>query len=393
MNVITWKTKPLGDVLTFQRGFDITKDEQCEGIYPVYSSSGPKSTHSEFKVCGPGVIIGRKGTLGSVFYSEGHFWPHDTTLWVKDFHGNDPKFGFYFLQTMEFQRLDAGASNPSLNRNHIHTIPVRWPSLTVQRRIASILSSYDELIGNSQRRIQILEEMARKLYREWFVNFRFPGHESVPRVASVLGEIPEGWEASDLHTACVKEKGIQTGPFGSQLHEADYSITGVPVVMPKDLIGFRIRTDSIARIPEEKAEQLGRHRMSPGDIVYGRRGDIGRRAYVMPHQSGWFCGTGCLRIRPDARAVNGWYLFNYLGQDDVLGLIAGRAQGVTMPNLNTGVMASVPVRLPPRTMQDHYERITWPMAVARDSLMTKIENLRATRDLLLPRLLSGNYRL
>ena len=153
------------------------------------------------------------------------------------------------------------------------------------------------------------------------------------------------------------------GPFGGRLHEADYSDHGVPVVMPTNLIGFRIRTEGIAHIPEITAERLSRHRMQPwADIVYGRRGDIGSRAYLMPHQAGWFCGTGCLRIRPKAQAANGWYLFNYLGQDDVLAIIAGRAQGVTMPNLNTGVMASVPVKLPPRKLQEDFARLTFPMA-------------------------------
>ncbi len=172
-----WETHSLGNVLTFQRGFDITKAEQRDGPYWVISSSGPKSTNERFKVDGPGVIIGRKGSLGTVFYSEANYWPHDTTLWVKDFHGNNPKFAYYYLQTLGLERLDAGSSNPSLNRNHIHTIPVLWPSLPIQRRIAAILSAYDDLIENSQRRIKILEEMARRLYREWFVHFRFPGHE------------------------------------------------------------------------------------------------------------------------------------------------------------------------------------------------------------------------
>jgi type I restriction enzyme S subunit len=163
-----WQTVPLGEAFTFQRG-DITKSEQRDGPYPVFSSSGPKSTHSEFKVRGPGVIIGRKGTLGSVFYSQGDYWPHDTTLWVKDFHGNCPRFAYYLIQTMGFERLDAGASNPSLNRNHIHTIPIRLPPASTQQRVAQILCAYDELIENSQRRIRILETMARALYREWFV--------------------------------------------------------------------------------------------------------------------------------------------------------------------------------------------------------------------------------
>ena len=100
-----------------------------------------------------------------------------------------------------------------------------------------------------------------------------------------------------------------------------------------------------------------------------------------------------MRIRPNTAAVNGWFLFNYLGQDDVVSVIAGRAQGVTMPNLNTGVMSSIPVTLPPRNLQDQFHRLTFPMAEAREALTAKIENLRRTRDLLLPRLLSGQIAL
>lgn len=308
----------------------------------------------------------------------------------------DPAFMFWYLQY-----LYVSGSMHAYHTQHTGVARFQWttfaereplylPTLVQQRRLASILSAYDELIENNRRRITILEAMARALYREWFVYFRFPGHKNLPRVNSPLGEVPEGWEASSLAAVCVKGTGIQTGPFGSQLHESDYSKEGVPVVMPKDLIGFRIRTDSIARIPEETADRLSRHRMRIGDIVYGRRGDIGRRAYLMEKQAGWFCGTGCLRLRPSPDVINGWYLFNYLGHDDVVALIAGRAQGVTMPNLNSGVMSSVPVVLPPRRLQDDFARLTFPMAEAREALTDTNDNLRRTRDLLLPRLLSGN---
>ncbi len=304
---------------------------------------------------------------------------------------HDPFFVYHLMTTLrdELKSNAGGAATPIINKSAFSEIEVSVPPLPIQQRIAGILSAYDELIENSQRRIRILESMARALYREWFVHFRFPGFENHPRVASPLGEIPQGWEVTELAKVCADGKGIQTGPFGSQLHEADYSDEGVPVVMPKDLIGFRIRPDSIARIPEATAEKLTRHRMQLGDIVYGRRGDIGRRAFVMSHQAGWLCGTGCLRIRPNPRVVNGWFLFNYLGQDDVMGIIKGRAQGVTMPNLNTGVLSSVPVRLPPRTLQDDFARLMFPMAETHEALTAKIENLRRTRDLLLPRLLSG----
>jgi type I restriction enzyme, S subunit len=189
-----WKHCQLGDVLTLQRGFDITKKEQKQGNVPVISSSGINSFHNTAKVNGPGVIIGRKGSLGTVFYIEENYWPHDTTLWIKDFHGNFPKFTYYFLRTLNLANFDAGASNPTLNRNHVHLLPVYWPPLQTQRKIASILSAYDDLIENNTRRIAILEEMAQSLYREWFVHFRFPGHEKKRFVESELGLISEGWE-------------------------------------------------------------------------------------------------------------------------------------------------------------------------------------------------------
>ena len=310
----------------------------------------------------------------------------------------DPRFLLYYFFSDEWRavirrNMLTGATVDRIPLTTFPDFPVRVPPLPVQVRIAGILSAYDELIENSQRRIKILESMTRALYREWFVSFRFPGSEFVPFGPSSLGEIPADWAVRSLSEVCDDDSGIQTGPFGSQLHESDYSVDGVPVVMPKDLIGYRIRTDSIARIPEELAERLGRHRMRAGDIVYGRRGDIGRRAYVMSDQAGWFCGTGCLRVRPNRQIVDGWYLFNYLGQDDVVGLIRGRAQGVTMPNLNTSILASVPVRLPPRALQQEFARLTFPMATAIEVLTAKIENLRRTRDLLLPRLMSGRSSL
>ncbi len=196
-----WKQCLLGDVLTLQRGFDITKKEQKQGYVPVISSSGINSFHDTAKVNGPGVIIGRKGSLGTVFYTEENYWPHDTTLWVKDFHSNFPKFTYYFLSTLNLAHFDVGASNPTLNRNHVHLLSVYWPPLRTQREIAAILSAYDNLIENNTRRIAILEEMAQSLYREWFVHFRFPGHEKKRLVESTLGLIPEGWEVVKVSSA------------------------------------------------------------------------------------------------------------------------------------------------------------------------------------------------
>jgi len=185
-----WRPAHLEDLVFFQRGFDITKAEQRQGNIPVVSSSGIQSYHSEAKVEGPGVVIGRKGSLGTVHFVDCPYWPHDTTLWSKDLRGNDPRYVYYFVHTMGFERYDVGNSNPTLNRNHIHGLDILIPPLRTQKAIVEVLSTYDDLIENNRRRIQLLEQAARLLYKEWFVHLRFPGHEHTP----IIEGVPEGWE-------------------------------------------------------------------------------------------------------------------------------------------------------------------------------------------------------
>ncbi|MEU0400395.1 restriction endonuclease subunit S [Streptomyces sp. NPDC006197] len=145
-----WSRTTVGDVMTLQRGFDITKAQQAPGDVPVVSSGGIGSYHDTAMVKGPGVVMGRKGTLGKVYYLEGDYWPHDTTLWVKDFKGNDPRFVYYFLGTLDFLSMDVGSSNPTLNRNHVHPVPVQWPPLAEQRAISALLGALDEKISNNE---------------------------------------------------------------------------------------------------------------------------------------------------------------------------------------------------------------------------------------------------
>ena len=160
------------------------------------------------------------------------------------------------------------------------------------------------------------------------------------------------WCETTLGAICDRVDGIiQTGPFGSQLHESDYSQEGTPVVMPKDIIEGRIITDSVARIASEHVERLSRHKLKPGDIVYGRRGDIGRQALIRKEQDGWLCGTGCLRLSLSATVIEPLFLHYYLRQESVISWISNQAVGATLPNLNTGILRSVPVRVPPLPVQ------------------------------------------
>ena len=198
-----WKPAVLQDLVFLQRGFDITKAQQKIGHVPVFSSSGLSSWHNEARAQGPGVIIGRKGTLGSVHYSEGDYWPHDTTLWSKSLRGNSARYVYYALRCLGLECFNVGGANPTLNRNHIHNLPIYIPERSVQDDIVSILSTYDDLINNNRRRIAFLEEAARLLYREWFVHFRFLGHEHV----NVIDGQPDGWERLSFREIATIKKG------------------------------------------------------------------------------------------------------------------------------------------------------------------------------------------
>lgn len=156
-----------------------------------------------------------------------------------------------------------------------------------------------------------------------------------------------------LGDICDEVKGIvQTGPFGSQLHKSDYKDEGIPVVMPKNIIEDKISIEEIARIGKKDVERLSQHKLQKGDIVYGRRGDIGRRALIKGEQAGWLCGTGCIKISlKNASILEPSFLYYYLGQPEIVSWIYNQAIGATMPNLNTSIIRSIPITYPSLTTQ------------------------------------------
>lgn len=138
-----WIKTSIGEQITLQRGFDITKKQQRPGVVPVISSGGAKSMHNEAKAQGPGVILGRKGSIGSVHYVESDYWPHDTTLWVKDFKGNNPRLAFYIFKSMDLAHLDTGAANPALNRNLVHPLHICWPEVKQQETLVRDIEEFE----------------------------------------------------------------------------------------------------------------------------------------------------------------------------------------------------------------------------------------------------------
>ena len=358
--------KCFADFVTLQRGFDLPKTQMREGPFPVVGSTSIIGHHDEFKVEPPGVVTGRSGSLGTVQFLRERYWPHNTSLWVKDFKGNDPQFVYYRIQGLDFARFNAGAGVPTLNRNHLDTLEVDVPPLPLQRRIAGILSAYDELMENSQRRIRLLEAMARALYREWFVHFRFPGHEKHPRVASPLGDIPQGWEVLEFrHLFDIR--------YGKTLPKTEISDSGpYPVYGAGDVIGFY---DKMLN-PNKCA------------LVTSRGNGSGT---VWRTREAAFVTNNSLIMLPqeDRRYWDYSFVELLLKHANVMEAKTGSAQPqVTIENLNY-VKAIVPTKL----LVERFCAIATPIYEQVDCLFRQIQYLRRTRDLLLPRLLSGRVQI
>ncbi len=328
----------------------------------------------------------------------------------------DSRFLLYAYLAPEFQetlraRTIHGSTVDRIPLIEMLEFPIVVPSLSEQRAIASILGTLDDKIELNRRMNQTLEHLARTIFKSWFVDFdpvkakaegRQPDGMDADTaklfpsrfVESELGMIPEGWSVTTLGTICARSGGdIQTGPFGSQLHASDYVEDGVPSVMPKDLKEDRISQDSVARIREEDAARLARYRLRPGDIVYSRRGDVERCALVTFREDGWLCGTGCLRVRPGHRGTDPAYLFAAVTTDRSRSWVVRHAHGATMPNLNTTILGELPLVDPPSSVQMAYRTLVGPVIDRRDHNWSENGTLGGLRDLLLPKLISGELRI
>lgn len=382
-----WAKKLLGDVITLQRGFDLPERERAVGAVPIVSSSGITGYHSASKVRAPGVVTGRYGTLGEVFYVDADFWPLNTTLWVKDFKGNHPHYVCYLLKTLNLGRQNAAGAVPGINRNALHMLPVRVPPYWSQEKIAFILSAYDDLIGNNTRRIKILEQMAQTLYREWFVNFRFPGYEKVKMVESEIGLIPNGWQVSGIGEVTTKVGSGATPRGGKE----SYQTTGISLIRSLNVYDYRFEMDDLAFINDEQARQLDNVTVEPNDVLLNITGaSVGRCAmvpsYILPARVNQHVAI----IRANPTKIDPFYLLDTINHDRNKQTLLGIAQGgATREALTKETIIEFQILLPPFDLIRRYGQIASQLHEQREKLSRKNEVLRITRDLLLHKLVSG----
>src|SRR2546426_4230977 len=180
----------LGDLVSLQRGHDLTEGDRRAGQVPVTGSAGMNGYHDTALAKGQGVVVGRSGaSFGQVHYCPSDYWPHNTALYVTDFLGNDRRFTYYFLKSIDFTGYNSGSAQASLNRNYIYQIPLRVPPLSEQRAIASVLGVLDDKIELNRRMNETLEALARALFQNWFVDATQAG-------------LPKGWHYATISELC-----------------------------------------------------------------------------------------------------------------------------------------------------------------------------------------------
>jgi type I restriction enzyme S subunit len=363
-------------VLTLKRGHDLPDSQRQDGDVPVVSSSGITGRHSEAKATAPGVVTGRYGTIGEVFYLGEDYWPLNTALYVTDFKGNHPRFCAYFLQNVLRDYQSDKAAVPGVNRNVLHELKVRCPDISSQQRIAGTLSAYDDLIENDHRRMSLLEDAARKLYREWFVHLRFPGHEHT----RIISGVPDGWGK------------IYLGDVVDTQYGYTETATNEPVG-PKFLRGTDInKTPFIdwSSVPYCQIDEIlqRKYQLRVGDIVIIRMADPGKVAIIERDIDAVFASY-LIRLLPTDTRLTPYYLFYALSDEAYQGFISGVSTGSTRKTASAPLLVDFQLLLPSQGLLQMFEDSVRPLRQQITTLLILNEKLRAARDLLLPRLMSG----
>ncbi len=422
----------IGEQLTLQRGFDITRKQQQSGPVPVVSSGGISSYHSEAKVNGPGVVLGRKGSLGTVFFLEERFWPHDTTLWVKDFKGNNPRFVYYFFSGMagELKKMDVGAANPALNRNHVHPLSIRWLSRESQDEVVKTLSSLDRKISLNRQINQTLEQMAQAIFKSWFVDFDpvkakiaaldAGGSEEDALLAamqaisgksdrqlerlrnaspkqyaelcataelfpsamqkSVLGDIPEGWEVLPLSNMVDLLGGGTPKKSEPSYWNGDICWFSVKDA-PKEGDVFVIDTED--KITDAGLNGSSTKLLPIGTAIITARGTVGKLALTGVVTA---MNQSCYGVV--ASDGSGPYL-NYLRLCRAVDTLKRNTHGAVFDTITRTTFETVVQSQSSLEVRQRFEKLVEPVFEAIKGNLHEAKTLCELRDTLLPKLLSG----
>lgn len=350
-----WKNGELGDFVTLKRGFDLPQQKREDGQVPIFSSSGITGTHSTAMVKAPGVITGRYGTIGEVFYAAKDFWPLNTTLFVEDFHGNDAKFIYYFLKTLEWPKFTSASAVPGINRNTVHKEIVSLPDIETQRRIASTLSMFDEKIKINTEINDNLLDQAQTLYKQHFPY-------------SVQDDLPDGWrigtvgEIIEIHDS---KRIPLSGADRMKMEKKIYPYYGAASLM--DYVDNYIFDGKYLLLGED------------GTVV----DDAGYP--ILQYVWGQFWVNNHAHILTGRLGFNVESLYMLFKQTPVKSIVTGAVQ----PKISQANLRSVQVVIPPEHNLKEYNDLVEPLFSLLRANEEECKSLAALRDTLLPKLMSG----
>ncbi|MCX6972702.1 MAG: restriction endonuclease subunit S [Verrucomicrobia bacterium] len=258
-----WSKVEFDNFTTLQRGKDLTKAQFREGTVPVAGSNGVIGYHDTAIVKAPGITVGRSGSAGKVTIYEEDFWPHNTSLYVRDFHGNDPYFANFLLASLNLAQFKTGASVPTLDRNSFKTLPLLVPPLPEQKKIAHILSTVQRAIEAQERIIQTTTELKKALMHKLFTE----GLRHEPQKQTEIGPVPESWEVVPLSNVCR----FQSGGTPSK-QNPEFWQGSIPWVSPKDM--KRPRLDEVPDHISQEALESGSKLAPAGSVFVVVRGMI-----------------------------------------------------------------------------------------------------------------------
>ncbi len=360
----TWRQLSLGEVITLQRGYDLPHKERKSGTVPIISSSGGIDTHNESRVAGPGVVTGRYGTIGQVFFVTEDFWPLNTTLFVKDFKGNDPLFISFLLRTIDYHSYSGKSGVPGVNRNDLHEIALSLPSLPEQRAIAATLSDVDALIMSLDRLIAKKRDIKQATMQQLLTGkTRLPGFN-------------EKWEVKKLGE--ITEVVMGQSPVGTSYNRDGngYPLINGPTEFT-DRYPIKIQwTNEPTKFCKKK------------DILVCVRGSSTGRINIA--NDDYCIGRGIAAIRAKAEVNTEYITFQV---DWAVKNILALTTGSTFPNIDGKSIRSIECPLPNFSEQQAIANILSDMDAEIAALEQKRDKTRSLKQGMMQELLTGKTRL
>jgi len=362
-----WRECTLGDFVTLQRGHDLPAYRRVSGEVPIMGSFGVTGWHNEAKTNGPGVTVGRSGaSFGVVSYCSIDYWPLNTALYVKEFYGNDVRFAYYFLNSIDFKRFNSGSAQPSLNRNFIHPLPITIPPLPEQKAIASVLSSLDDKIDLLHRQNKTLEAMAESLFRQWFVK-----------------EAQEDWEEQSLLEVIQLIGGGTPKTAIAEYWDGDISwLAGGDIASNhKSFISYSAKSITEVGLNNSSAKLLPKYA-----TVISARGTVGKYCLLAKPMAFSQSNYGIL---PN---ISKCFFFTYLLVNHVVEELQSSAYGSVFDTITTTTFKEIKIPLPIETEILRFEQSVSQYFKKMFLNKSQIRTLEKLRDTLLPKIMSGEVR-